>query len=356
MSFKAIKRLAASVCCAAVAAASLTSCGDTTYICRSGDKSVNAGVYIYYVLSRLNSQAYSYYTTNGTASQDIINEKYGDGTMTVGEFSQTDSYSMCERLITAQLKFDEMGLSFTDEEKQQIEDTVESNWDADYYESMGISKDSLDQIQTGIAMLDKIFHAYYGEDGEAAVSDSEINTFLTDNYVRFKLISVEKTEGKESQAKATAEDYAKRAEEKSFDEVIKEYQEEHSDDESGADTSDGSEEQDTDNNIMINKNSSSYSSNQVVKYIDNSMQNGEIKTYEDDNYWYVIQKLDVLSYGDYVKDNRDSLISEMKSEDFEEVIKGWTDSYQIIRNDDSYSRYTPKSIYKKYQKYQEKNQ
>ncbi len=351
MSGRTFKKAAAAVCSFCLAAAMLTSCGDTTYICKSGDKSINAGVFIYYVMSQINNQTYSYYQSNGKMSEDIINEKYGDGTMTVGDFAHEDAYSSCERLMCTMLKFDELGLSFTDDEKQEIKDTVEANWDPDYYESIGIAKSSLEQIQTGLEMYEKIFYAYYGEGGTNAVSDSDINTFIKDNYVRFKLISIVKTEGKESEAEATAEEYAKMAEEKSFDEVIKEYNEKTAEENGTA--SDTEDEEETDNNIMVNKNSSSYSDNEVVKYISTGMNNGEIKTYEDDNYWYVIEKLDVTDYPEYVKDNRDSLLQEMKTDEFEEMIDGWQSDAQIEQNTDAFSRYSAEKVYDKYLDYQE---
>ena len=159
-----------------------------------------------------------------------------------------------------------------------------------------------------------------------------------------------KAEGKEAEAKATADEYAKMAEEKSFDEVIKEYKEK-----TAAENGTAAEEDDeeTDNNIMVNKNTGSYADNKVVKYIDTGMNNGDIKTYEDDNYWYVIEKLDVNDYPEYVEKNRDSLLKEMKTDEFEEMIDGWVNDAQIEQNTDAFSRYSAEKVYDKYMDYQE---
>lgn len=352
MSGRTFKKAAAAVCSFCLAATMLTSCADTTYICKSGDKSINAGVFIYYVMSQINQQSYTYYQSNGKASEDIINEKYGDGTMTVGDFAHEDAYTSCQKLMCTMLKFDELGLSFTDEEKQEIKDTVEANWDPDYYESIGIGKSSIEQIQTGFEMEEKLFYAYYGEGGINAVSDSDIDAFIKDNYVRFKLISIAKVEGKEDDAKATAEEYAEMTKEKSFDEVIKEYREKTAA-ENGSSTSSDEDEEETDNNIMVNKNSSSYADNEVVKYITTGMNNGDIKTYEDDNYWYVIEKLDVTDYPEYTEKNRDSLLQEMKTDEFEEMTDGWLSDVHIEQNSDAFARYTAEKVYDKYLDYQE---
>lgn len=350
MSGRTFKKAAAAVCSFCLTAAMLTSCADTTYICKSGDKSINAGVFIYYVMSQINQQAYTYYQNNGKASEDIINEKYGDGTMTVGEFAHEDAYTSCQKLMCTMLKFDELGLSLTDDEKHEIADAVEASWDADYYESIGIAKSSIEQIQTALEMDEKLFYAYYGEGGINEVSDSDIDAYIKDNYVRFKLISMAKTEGKEDEAKATAEEYAEMAKETSFDEVIEEYKAKTAE-ENGTDEEE--EEEETDNNVMVNKNSGDYADNEVVEYIDTGMNNDDIKTFEDDNYWYVIEKLDVTDYPEYAEENRDILLQEMKTEEFEEMAEGWLGDMQIEQNSDAFARYTAEKVYDKYLDYQE---
>lgn len=354
------KKIAAALAGAVIAAVSMASCADTSYICKTDDYSVNAGVYIYYVISQINNQAYSYYYTNGAASENIVEEAYGDGTMTVGEYSQEAAYQSCKELVLANIKFEELGLELSQDDLDSIDAAVDSYWDEDYYESMGISKDSIREIQKGGVMLDKIFLAYYGENGIEEVTQNDIDQHLSDNYVRFKLISIQKSEDNPDAAQTMAEEYARAAEEKSFDEVIKDYQDsqESSDDESsdGTQTADGDEQdeqEEDDNNIFVNKNSSSYSSNEVVKYIDGTMINDQISTYEDDYYCYVIQKLDVLDYPKYSSDNHDSLLSEMKSEEFQQKLEGWTDEYPVLRNDKSFSRYSAERIYEDYTEYQE---
>lgn len=349
-----IKKKAAALITSCMLAVSLASCADTSYICKTGDVSVNAGVYIYYVLNDISAQEYTYYYTNGAMSEDIINEAYGDGTMTVGDFAQSDAYVICQKIAAVYKKFDEMGLELTSDEKSMISDAVEESWNAEYYEAIGVAKSSIEQIQESTVMLQSLFTAYYDKGGIKEVPDSEINQHLSDNYIRFKLISVPKSKDDDGEAaKAKAEELVTLTETKTFDEVMEEYEKSEAED-SEAEKKDSDEEHD--HNVMVNKNNSTYSENEVVKFIDGSMSNDEIATYEDDNYWYVIQKLDVLDYSKYVEDNRNSILTEMKGEDFEEEVVSWVDAYQIERNEDSYSRYTAKSVYGKYQKYLEENQ
>lgn len=350
-----IKKRVAALVCSCMLAASLVSCADTSYICKADDVSVNAGVYIYYVINQINNQEYTYYYTNGKMSEDIINESYGDGTMTVGDYARSAAYDTCVRIAVAQLKFNELGLELTSEEKASIAEAVDASWDADYYESIGVAKSSIEQLQTGAVMLDRIFMAYYDKGGIEEVSESEINKHLTDNYVRFKLISIPKDkDDKGEAAKKKAEEFKELAEEKTFDEIIEDYEKEQAKD-SDKDK-DKDDEKEHDHNVMVNKTSSTYSSNEVVKHIDKDMSDDEVDAYDDDYYWYVVQKLDVLGYDSYIDDNRAALLDEIKADEFEEKINSWIEESQITRNEDSYSRYTPKSVYGKYTKYMEKKQ
>lgn len=345
------KRIAAALCAASLAV-SLTACADTTYICKAQDYSVKAGVYIYYVISQLNNQAYTYYYKNGKQAEDIVGEPYGDGTMTVGEYAQESAYDSCKRIIAAEMKFDEMGLKLTQDDIDSIDANVDKYWDAEYYESMGIAKESLRQVQMSGAMLDKIFLAYYDEGGIQEVSDADIDKHLTDNYVRFKLISIAIEKDNEAGAKTKAEEYKRLAAEKSFDEIIEDYKSSKKTDKDESDKQETEEE--IDNNVFVNKKSSAYSSNKVVKYIDEKMKNDTVDIYSDDNYWYVIQKLDVLGYDDYVEDNKNALLNEMKSSEFDGMVDEWVEDCGIIKNDKSFSRYNADRIYEDYEEYQEK--
>ena len=82
----------------------------------------------------------------------------------------------------------------------------------------------------------------------------------------------------------------------------------------------------------------------------------EIAGFEDDDNWYVLQKLDVLAYTDYIEDNKKAIISEMKTEDFEKLIEGWVKQYDIQQNDKAIKRYKAEDIYEKYEDYAEKQQ
>lgn len=92
-------------------------------------------------------------------------------------------------------KFNELGLTLSDEDIKSINDSISSTWDSqgEFYESEGISKESVKLALKGSKMREELFDHYYAEGGEEAVSDDEMVKYLDDNYLRYKSISFAKT-------------------------------------------------------------------------------------------------------------------------------------------------------------------
>lgn len=413
-----IKKKVAACACAVTMALSLASCGDTSYVMKTDKYTVSAGMYLDYMLEELNTQMQTLYYKGITS--DYLEQKYSD-TQTVGQHLSEFAYDKCVEAIVINKKFDEMGLSLTDEELSKINDNLSSVWESysKYYESNGISKASLKEILNTSAKSYSIFRAYYYDGGLEEVTTEDINDYLSDNYIRFKLLTIEKDTSDPSSTKAEelAKKYAEMAKVSSLDEVIEEYQEfmkkqteeslkndasgsgtpsddsstvttassDSSQPDSTTDTSSDAQVTTTDsssqpevttnqevttvaspspssatgdtttaekedpykNEACINKNSDSYKDNEVIKYVDEKMSFDTISTYSDDKNWYVIEKLDILKREDYAKDNHDSLLSEMKSDAFAELLDEWEKELDIEVNTKAIDRYTPETVYKK---------
>ncbi len=361
-----IKKRLAALACATIMAASLVSCGkDTMHICSTENYDVNAGVYIYFVLNEVNNQMYSIYYSTGELPDDIVGASYGDGTLTVGEHSEQLAYANCVEMVAVAEKFKELELEFSEEEKKTIEEAVEKAWNAEYYESLGVAKSSLTQIQEFSVMNDAVFGAYYFEGGIEEVTKEDINKHLADDYLCFKMISISKgAEGKDKdEANKRAKEYLALTEEMEFDEVIAKFEadeeakkkEENKDNTSSEADDKDKDEEEKDNRLVINKTGANMAALDVVKFIDEKMKDGDIKTFEDDDSWYVLQKLDPTKHETYADDNKKTLISEMKSADFEKMVDSWVESCNVTKNEKAYKRYSAEDIYEKYEEYLEKN-
>ena len=77
------------------------------------------------------------------------------------------------------------------------------------------------------------------------------------------------------------------------------------------------------------------------------MQKGDIQIIEssDSETYYIVLKMDVLETDEYFLSAKDSLLYEMKSEDFDTLITQWTEAQNVVKNQDAYKRYDPKKLF-----------
>lgn len=116
-------------------------------------------------------------------------------------------------------------------------------------------------------------------------------------------------------------------------------------DASAEETSD-SGEQISSNKTVIEKSGTTPDSAVVSKVFD-EMQKGDIQIIEssDSETYYIVLKMDVLETDEYFLNAKDSLLYEMKSEDFDALITQWTEAQNVVKNQDAYKRYDPKKLF-----------
>lgn len=190
------KRTAAAFVAAAVAAGSLSSCGDVDrYPMSAGDVNVNPGVYINFVLGELSDQMYALYYSGielesaedcfsqnieGVAFADVVKENALESTM---------------QFMAINKKFDEFGLTLSEEDEAEIQESVDYAWSSngDMLEYLGVSKDSYKQVAASNYKKDALFEYYFGENGIQAVSDAEAQSYVNENFIRVKMVTYPKS-------------------------------------------------------------------------------------------------------------------------------------------------------------------
>ena len=232
-----MKRFAAAAAAALVAASSVTGCASSTdYSLTANGKKVNAGVYINYMLSEMTSQMYQMlYYTGEVKKLDECFEKQIDG-KDFTAYVKDKALDSTKEFAAIAAKFDELGLSLSEEDAKSIEDSVSNAWSSqkDYYELEGISRESLKMCSEHSYKKDAIFDHYYSENGTDAVSKETMQNYVNDNYVRFKVVAIPKSSETEEEAKnkeneelkALWEQYIKEAESldfAGFDKIFDEY-------------------------------------------------------------------------------------------------------------------------------------
>ena len=229
---KMLKRLAAGIVSIAMAATMLTGCNSGRYVMNYDGNDINAGIYIYNVLSELLSQQYTLYIKG--SSDDIMVQKVDGKEMAV--YLEDKAMEKTKEYCAVTEKFKELGLELTDEDMKTIASSATNTYNSqkEVFEEMGISKESIKLVLKGTKMKSMIFDYYYGENGKEAPKDEEIEKYISDNYLRYKSITISKStstddstkEKENKEKKEQADKYFKQAESKSFtsfDDVIDAY-------------------------------------------------------------------------------------------------------------------------------------
>lgn len=88
----------------------------------------------------------------------------------------------------------------------------------------------------------------------------------------------------------------------------------------------------------------------------NDMEIGKAQAYEDDTAYYIVIRGDISERSEeYAQENSDTILSEMKDDDFQAKIDSWIEALDLKENSESFRRYTPKAIYERGEKYNEKH-
>lgn len=356
---KLYKRIAA-LAAAALMSVSLTACGDTSWVYKSGESTVTSGVYLGYLtqgyLAGKSSSNYDSEIKN-IWKQQISGKSYKD-------FVNDYAAEACKRYIAIEQKFDELGLELTEEDQSSIETQTYYLWSLygmeQYYQPNGTSKASFTKMVTSGIKEEKIFEAYYGEGGFEEVDKDTLIEELLDNYADINYFEMSfanddgsvMTNAEIEDLKAKAEGYAERINsgEATLNEVMTEYEDEIAKAEAEANeeeftaTDPATIEKDEDTKSLISKDSTSPSEDFVTAVFED-IETGKATVITIDTSYYVVVKYDI---NDDLDNNlelaRSTILNELKGEDFTALTDEWIAAVEIEENTSALHKYSPKNI------------
>lgn len=488
-----VKRAAAMAAAVSVAISSMAGCSSSTdYSITANSSKVNAGVYINYILNEMSNQMYTMYYSGEISDPKECLEKDIDGT-DFKTYVKDKALESTKEFAAVRAKFEELGLELSEEDTQTIQNSVSSAWSSskDYYEYEGISKESLTQCYEISYMRSAIFDSFYGEGGTEEVTTDDVQNYLNENYIRYKILNIPKSSEEDEDAaaaeneelKALWEQYLNEAEDldfTSFDTVIDEYnaykeekaaeeaaaEEAEESDDTTLDLGDGVEvgvedlgtvdEESTEDTVSEEETAVSaeaeeleaeapaadteeetvtaeedtaeddstsgesadaedtdsetaddaddyenagddidedidddaitldladaeeteeepdpYANERIVNYTENTdtsdeyydedyaamltaikdAEDGKATSYENDNYYMIFVSAPISERTDYTEDNKETLVQEIKGDEFDELVKSWVDAMSIVVNDKAIKRYTVQEVYDRQEKY-----
>lgn len=350
---------------AAAAAASamvltLASCGkDTTWGAEIDGVNIRAGIMILFQSNAL-SEAYTYM---GEGDTDVMALTIEDKTT---EAWVNDSAKQYMREYAAvENKFNELGIKFENNEEEKVSILVDQWWEyyQDYFESIGVGKQSYLDVTLNSEKKNAIFDYYYGEGGEKAVSEDDIKAYLEENNARINYIKMElkdgegnllKSDGK-AEIKTMAEGYIERIKNGEYMNTVgKEYADyynalvkaaaEAASEENAAAEDAQTEVAYSDNTRVISKESTVPSAAVAEKVFDSSVKAGDVFLVEEDEVYYIVQKQELFADETYLENQRENVIHELKDEEFDQTVKSWTESQNAVFNDAAFERYKVKKL------------
>ena len=338
---------------ALVVALSAASCTLTKqYSYKTDDVELPIGVYIYYLQNAYNeaqslaqksdqydSEAGTYDGNKSFLKMEITDD---DGVTAVAEdWILNKAAEYMDESVAVYHEFNTLGATVDESTASYYEGMYESYWDsiAESYEKYGISYDSF--ILAGITiplMRSAVFEAEYSEDGPTAVADDDLQKFFDENYTSYKYFSAnlytsvetpvtdaDGNETTESTNTAMTEEevakyqsyfdlYAKRINENTatFGQMLEHYQN-HFDAEATATEDVKKIDEDTTDELEKN----------ILTLKEGEAKSVIIGDDENSRQIYLIYKAPIADEKDYPKDssNRLSVISEMKTDDFKDLLK-----------------------------------
>lgn len=315
-------------------AASLTACGgDTSWAYRSENATVTSGMYVGLSIQALNSAfaVDGYDSSKSPFKQDLEGK---DGT----QWIQDKAAELSREYLAVEEKFQEMGLSFTDEEESSFNNNVELYWTtlrmSSTYEGEGCGKESFVKILRNSAKKNKIFEAVYGEGGEKEVPVDELKTIFATDYAKGTYITVSLTDS-DGNALTGADLIAKKDEaQKLLDQInggedIEKVKAEYNDTDVSEDSS-----------VVVSRSNENLSTvgSAIVKG-----KAGDTGMVTDDKYAYVYLVQDPLS-GETFEKYRSTVLQNLKSDEYDELVAQWASGLSVETNSAAVKKHNPKHL------------
>lgn len=170
---------------------SLASCNqDTTWTYRTEDGAyeVTSGMYVGMSISAYNS---GYSQTDVDTSQPLYDQQIGS--VDALTWVQQEVDNLAKKYLAVETKFEEYGLSFTEEEQSYIDSYIEYYWEylGSSYEDEGCGQESYTKLMTNSFKESQLFYHIYGEGGEREVTEEELRDLFNQQYAHVNIFDVD---------------------------------------------------------------------------------------------------------------------------------------------------------------------
>lgn len=341
----------------------LVSCNsnEPDWIYKSGESTISPGLYLYYqflsfdtALGKLKEKV-----DNGEITDtDNINVKdmfdYTLEDIPVKQWVEENTLKLCKRHIVTSQKSDQPDLALTESEVSQNSQSAKQTYDTNsyLYSQLGIGAESYESAQLQNQIATKLFRQLYGKDGEHAVPDEEVQAFFDENYiytfsfpVYISGLSGDDLKAREAQIEELIEKLNSGAD---FMESAREFENAFPE----SDESLKMIKEETTETEFLNLVPKDKTQTTVPAGVYNAVWNmNSYKTYQrvnaDANIIYIVARHDIASNAAHLLIYRDSLVMQMKQDDFNNLIDEMAQEITFEENSTAFKKYNIDETYKR---------
>ena len=324
-------------------------CTANSYAIKVGNKTVSAKFYA----SFIKMQKQQYLSSMGISDSDMdwskMSSSESEEEITIGEQLEQSVIDLLKSAKLYSLQFDNLGLSFTEKEKEEFENTLNTSIEnaggrdkfEEYLKDLGITYDEYVDYLWDFQKQDKVVDYYFGPNGKDPVSADEIKAYYKEKNVRIKNVLILKTDSNTGEdltgsalqeAKDKAQkvlNLAKSQTEDKFDDLIEEYNQD-----SGVESyPDG---------YIFSK--GQMSGIQVFEDAAFDMQVGEVRLVESDYGYHIMKKYDVLDKSVYTDETQKQALYSMRETELSEFLEEWEKNTTVKINNKVIIKYAVEKI------------
>lgn len=313
---------------------------DTSWTYKLGDYTVTSGMYVGLSLTAYQeAQALEGFDASKTPFDQQLEGE--DGLKWVTD----EAESLARNYLAIEQKFDEMGLTVDEESQKAIDANAEAYYnylDQIYgYADKGFGLESYKKLQLNQYKSSSIFNKTYGKGGSEEVSDEELKDFFYSDYAKVFYIPVKTTETAEDGTQSNRD----QADIDADIEMLTQRLEAGDDFQAILDDYFAGEETipTASQYYAIVKKGDSQTPQAILDFAFDS-EIGEVGTSIDSTASFILKKMDITESEEDFTNNRDNILSALKSEEFNARIDEWGNAIEPEKNEKALSKHSPKNI------------
>ncbi len=325
-------------------------CGkDITWSAKINGTTLTPGTYIYYMVNGYNDAKSKLAKENnkGKTFKQKIDGK------SVSQYIQDYATDKMIESVAIENEFKNQGLSLTDKNNKEIKISVENimSQQKSYYKKLGVAETTINYITKTYKMSSLLFDKYYAKGGINPVPQADIDKKLSSDYAYIRVISAPLTD---TSGKALSDADKKKTEDKlndymkkiqagttKFMDVYDEYQKSIYGDSYTVSDEDKKNE-DRAKTVISKSDIGSIPEDVVNKII--SQKAGDLQLIKDTNYYYLVEKFDILKDEKVKETYSSAVLHELKDDEFSAKLKEIAKSYKVEKNHAVYDKYDPEDI------------